>query len=151
VRFVRSLGLVVIATAVALAGCGEDRESGTGTSTTGTETEKRSTETETGAAAQPQPYVALKAITIEESEYKLSPNRVKLDKPGPYLFLAKNVGKTVHALELEGEGSEAQTDGAAPGKSDPLDATLKPGRYKLYCPVGTHEEAGMVGTVTVSG
>jgi uncharacterized cupredoxin-like copper-binding protein len=26
---------------------------------------------------------------------------------------------------------------------------LEPGEYKFYCPVGNHEQAGMVGTLTV--
>ena len=36
-----------------------------------------------------------------------------------------------------------------PGESTLLEVNLDPGIYKLYCPVGDHEERGMVGTVTV--
>jgi uncharacterized cupredoxin-like copper-binding protein len=143
VRHVRLIAsLLAVAVAAALAGCGEDRESGTGTSTNG------KTGTETAATPKGKP---VKTVAIGESEFKLSPKQVSVDKPGVYEFEAKNTGNTVHALELEGQGTEVETKEIQPGKSATLKAELKGGEYKLYCPVGNHEQQGMTGTVTVGG
>ncbi|HEX2097708.1 MAG TPA: plastocyanin/azurin family copper-binding protein [Rubrobacteraceae bacterium] len=57
----------------------------------------------------------------------------------------------MHALEIEGNGIEEETDDIEPGGSAELEVNLEPGTYELYCPVGNHEERGMVGTVTVRG
>ncbi len=135
----RTVALLSLLLALALAACGEDRETGTGTSTT-------KTGTETAAAPKGKP---VKTIEIEESEFRLSPDTVKLGKPGTYEFRAKNVGGTVHALEVEGQGTEVETDEIQPGKSATVKAELKEGEYKLYCPVGNHEQQGMTGKVTV--
>jgi uncharacterized cupredoxin-like copper-binding protein len=79
----------------------------------------------------------------------LDPAEITLDRPGTYLFRASNSGEAEHALEIEGEGIEEETEDIQPGESTLLEVNLDPGIYKLYCPVGDHEERGMVGTVTV--
>ena len=137
----RTATLSALLFALLLAGCGEDRESGTGASTSKTETEK-------AAAPKGKP---VKAIDIDESEFKLSPAKVKLDKPGVYEFRARNVGQTVHALEVEGKGAEVETKDIQPGKSATVKTELKDGEYELYCPVDDHKGKGMTGTVTVGG
>ena len=48
----------------------------------------------------------LKTIEVKETEFKLQPADITLDKPGTYVFRAVNSGDTVHALEVEGEGIE---------------------------------------------
>ena len=136
----RALPLLA-ALALALVACGEDRETGTGT-TTGPKTET------TGAATEPKGK-PVKTVELEESEFEISPKRVKVDKAGLYEFRVKNVGKTVHALEVEGQGSEVETEEIQPGKSATLKAQLEEGSYKLYCPVGNHEDQGMTGELTV--
>ncbi len=88
-------------------------------------------------------------IEVQETEFSLDPSEITLDRPGTYVFRAVNVGDTVHALEIEGEGIEEETEEIAPGESTELEVNLDPGTYKLYCPVGNHEELGMTGTVTV--
>ena len=40
----------------------------------------------------------LKTIEVKESEFKLKPAEITLDKPGTYVFKAVNSGDTVHAL-----------------------------------------------------
>ncbi len=79
----------------------------------------------------------------------MDPAEITLDRPGTYLFRASNSGEVEHALEIEGEGIEEETGDIQPGESTLLEMNLDPGIYKLYCPVGDHEERGMVGTVTV--
>ncbi len=88
-------------------------------------------------------------IEVQETEFSLDPSEITLDRPGTYVFRAVNSGDVVHALEIEGEGIEEETENIQPGESAELEVNLEPGTYKLYCPVGNHEERGMTGTVTV--
>src|SRR3712207_4115878 len=91
----------------------------------------------------------VKTIRIEETEFRLQPAEITLDKPGTYVFKAVNSGDTVHALEVEGEGIEEETQEIQPGQSATLKVELAAGTYELYCPVGGHKEEGMEGTLTV--
>jgi plastocyanin len=91
----------------------------------------------------------VKTIRIEETEFRLQPAEITLDKPGTYVFEAVNSGDTVHALEVEGEGIEEETEDIQPGQSAKLEVELEAGTYELYCPVGGHKEEGMEGTLTV--
>ena len=90
-------------------------------------------------------------IEVNEAEFSLDPADITLDQPGTYVFKAENSGNAVHSLEIEGQGIEEETATIQPGQSAELEVNLDPGSYKLYCPVGNHEERGMVGTVTVEG
>jgi plastocyanin len=91
----------------------------------------------------------VKTIRIEETEFRLEPAEITLDKPGTYVFDAVNSGDTVHALEVEGQGIEEKTEEIQPGQSAQLRVDLKAGTYELYCPVGGHKEEGMEGTLRV--
>ena len=88
-------------------------------------------------------------IEVQETEFSLEPSEITLDQPGTYVFRAVNSGTVEHALEIEGEGIEEETATIPPGESTVLEVSLDPGTYKLYCPVGNHEERGMTGTVTI--
>ncbi len=91
----------------------------------------------------------VKTISISETEYKLEPSTVKLDKQGIYVFKATNGGGVTHALELEGNGVEAKTGNIAPGSSAELRvAVTKAGEYELYCPIDGHKGRGMLAKVT---
>jgi uncharacterized cupredoxin-like copper-binding protein len=91
----------------------------------------------------------LKTIRVKETEFALKPAEITLEKPGTYLFKAVNSGGTVHALEVEGQGIEEETEEIQPGQSAELKVKLKTGTYELYCPVDGHKEEGMEGKVIV--
>jgi uncharacterized cupredoxin-like copper-binding protein len=91
----------------------------------------------------------LKTIRVKETEFALKPAEITLEKPGTYLFKAVNSGGTVHALEVEGQGIEEETEEIQPGQSAELKVKLKAGTYELYCPVDGHKEEGMEGKVIV--
>jgi plastocyanin len=77
----------------------------------------------------------VKAFTIQETEFKLTPNHVSLTKPGTYEFKGVNKGTVGHALEIEGAGVEAKSETVDPGNTTTLKVTItKPGSYELYCP-----------------
>ncbi len=91
----------------------------------------------------------VKKIEVKETEFELRPAEITLDKPGTYVFRAVNSGDTVHALEVEGEGTEVETEEIEPGQSAELKVKLEAGTYELYCPVDGHAEEGMEGKLTV--
>ena len=136
------VGVVFLASAAALvlSACGEDRETATGTSTTG------KTATETSAEPRGKPIATL---SVSEDEYTIRPAQFSLARPGVYEFDVRNTGKAEHALEVEGQGMEVETETFGPGKTAKLKANLKPGTYKLYCPVANHEQLGMTAKLTV--
>ncbi len=91
----------------------------------------------------------VKKIEVKETEFELRPAEITLDEPGTYVFRAVNSGHTVHALEVEGEGIEEETEEIEPGQSAELEVKLDAGTYELYCPVDGHAEEGMEGELTV--
>jgi uncharacterized cupredoxin-like copper-binding protein len=101
----------------------------------------------------------IKTVTIKESEFKLSPSRVTLSKPGTYSFKAEDDGSIQHSLEIEGKGVKSAggqvgevklRQALNPGQSGVLTVTFqKPGTYVMYCPVDDHEQLGMKGEVVV--
>jgi plastocyanin len=91
----------------------------------------------------------VKTIRVKETEFVLKPAEITLEKPGTYLFKAVNSGGTVHALEVEGQGIEEETEEIQPAQSAELKVKLEAGTYELYCPVDAHKEEGMEGKVIV--
>jgi len=92
------------------------------------------------------------AVAISLTEFALDPSDLTLSA-GTYTFDGINDGAIPHALSLAGEGVEAGTpDMSYPsGASQTFEVELAPGTYEIYCPVPGHKQAGMVGTITVTG
>jgi uncharacterized cupredoxin-like copper-binding protein len=85
----------------------------------------------------------IRTVVIKESEFKLDPSNVTLDKPGTYVFKARNIGNFPHALEVEDHGVEAETRQLNAGRSWKLKVDFKnPGTYEMYCPVDGHRDGG---------
>ena len=98
----------------------------------------------TGQAAAGQ------AISISETEFKLDPSSVQVDQAGTVTFRVTNDGAVDHALEVEGQGVEEETETVKPGESAELTVDLsKEGSYEIYCPIDGHRDSGMEGTLTV--
>jgi uncharacterized cupredoxin-like copper-binding protein len=129
---VRYLAVVVaVASLLLVAGCGGDDGEGEETTTT------------TAAS--------IETFTISETDFRLSPSTVTVNAPGTYTFEATNDGGTDHALEIEGNGVEEETDTIAPGESASVTVDLEAGTYEMYCPIDGHRDQGMEGEITVSG
>jgi plastocyanin len=132
------LAAVTLAAGMAIAACGQDgAPAPTTTNTVG------------------QPTGAQQPSTGTSVPVRLTEMRIELPQqsfaPGTYTFVASNEGRLPHALEIEGGGLEQATDTLSAGQSADLTVTLQPGTYKVYCPVGNHDEQGMNTTITVSG
>ena len=78
------------------------------------------------------------------------PPTVTIDAAGTYTFEATNDGGTDHALEIEGNGIEEETDTIGPGESASVTVDLEAGTYEMYCPIDGHRDQGMEGEITVS-
>ena len=70
-------------------------------------------------------------------------------KAGKVTVTFNNPSSVPHAVEIEGNGVESNTETVTGGEAPPVEVDLKPGTYEFYCPVGDHEAAGMKGTLTV--
>jgi uncharacterized cupredoxin-like copper-binding protein len=92
----------------------------------------------------------IRTITIEETDYALEPSSVQVERAGTYAFKVVNNGAVEHALEIEGEGIEEETQALGAGEEATLTVDLAEGSYELYCPVGDHKERGMTGTLGVA-
>jgi uncharacterized cupredoxin-like copper-binding protein len=88
-----------------------------------------------------------KTVAVDETEFKITAATTTF-KAGQITFVAKNVGKIPHDLAIK--GTPDKTPLIQPGASATLTATLKPGKYELYCTVPGHEAAGMKLNITVT-
>lgn len=103
-----------------------------------------------GEDTTPTTTASAETFTISETDFALSPSTVTIDAPGTYTFEATNDGGTDHALEIEGNGVEEETDTIGPGESASVTVDLESGTYEMYCPIGGHRDQGMEGEISVS-
>ena len=91
------------------------------------------------------------SVALTATEYKFDPADLTVDAAGKVTFTVSNDGQETHALEVEGNGVEEETDSIAAGESGTLTVDLEPGEYEFYCPIDGHREQGMEGTLMVGG
>ncbi len=82
-------------------------------------------------------------------DFLLMPPNAELDDAGTATFTVVNDGQTTHALEIEGQGVEEETELLEPGETAELTVDLEEGDYEMYCPVDGHRAQGMEGTLIV--
>jgi uncharacterized cupredoxin-like copper-binding protein len=104
-----------------------------------------SADTKTAATV---PDSAKGAVEVKLTEYKIEmPASVSA---GATTFMVTNTGKETHGFEIEGNGIEkALKPRLNKGGSGSLQVDLKPGTYKVYCPVLGHKRRGMSLDLTV--
>lgn len=138
-----AVALLLVSAALAACGGGDDDES----ATTGAAAPAQTTE-ETGGGGGGTTL----AETAQESG-GLSFSRSALTaRSGSVTVTLDNpsANQLPHAIEIEGNGVEEETETIDPGARASVTVDLRPGRYEFYCPVGDHRQAGMRGTLTVS-
>jgi uncharacterized cupredoxin-like copper-binding protein len=102
--------------------------------------------TTTTAQTTTQAEAAAQTVQVTEMEFKIALAGYKA-KAGKFTFNVKNAGKIAHDLAIKGGPKTALIQ---PGGTAQLTATLKPGKYHLYCTVPGHEQAGMKVDITLS-
>jgi uncharacterized cupredoxin-like copper-binding protein len=87
---------------------------------------------------------------VSEKEFSIALPGGKSLKAGSYTFDVANDGKVQHDLAIEGNGlKETKTPLIDPGRRKTLKVALKTGKYKFFCSVPGHEQAGMKVDVAV--
>jgi hypothetical protein len=111
--------------------------------------EPKGTDSLEGGIVSADPTAAPKPVTVTLREYEVGmPHTLA---PGAYLFTVRNEGSEPHSFEIEGNTMEVSLPTEVqPGETQTLPVDLAPGTYKVYCPVGEHDERGMQMSLTVS-
>jgi plastocyanin len=130
----RTLATLAATLVLAIAGCGGDDDSSSGSG--------GSSGSSSGGGGQ---QIAL----ASPADGSLKFDKTSLDaKAGTVTINYDNPSTTAHAVEIEGNGVEEESDTITGGKTS-VTADLKPGKYVFYCPVDSHRAQGMEGTLTV--
>lgn len=86
-------------------------------------------------------------------EVKLAEHQIDMPKSlqaGKTAFVVHNAGKEKHNFQIEGQGIDKKFLAAvSPDDTKVLHVDLKPGTYKVYCPVKDHAGEGMKLNLTV--
>jgi plastocyanin len=71
-------------------------------------------------------------------------------KAGKVTLVMDNPSSVPHAIAVEGNGVDKDGETVTQGGKSTVSVDLKPGKYEFYCPVDSHKEQGMEGTLTVT-
>ena len=132
----RTLIALALATAV-FAGCGG-----------GDDEESAATPTATQAPASSGGGETLKFSAPADGSLKFDQGDVTA-KAGKVTVEFSNPSSVPHAVEIEGNGVDEESETVTGSDAPPFTVDLKPGTYTYFCPVPGHEAAGMKGTLTV--
>jgi plastocyanin len=140
----RVITLLLLLPALIAVGCGDDDDSDEGGAAPApTTTQEESGGAEAGGGgAQTLTLVADPGGALEFDKTMLEA------APGEVTIVMDNQSDVPHAVEIEGNGVEAETETLTGGKAE-VTVDLKAGEYKFYCPVGNHAQAGMEGSLSV--
>jgi plastocyanin len=131
-RITFHLAVLLGAAALLAAGCGGDDDGGGGGS---------------GAAATSSGGGGALTLTADPGGAISWDKKSLSAKAGKVTIKLVNDSDTPHAVEIEGNGVEEESDTVTKGDAE-VSADLKPGKYEYYCPVGSHRQT-MNGTLTV--
>ena len=101
----------------------------------------------TSTAAKP---VAARVVKAELREWKISLSSASVSS-GQVTIEVHNSGAAAHSFEIEGNGIEQRTRPVTPDSTVTLTLDLKPGKYDIYCPLGSglHKTMGMTASLAV--
>jgi plastocyanin len=145
----RTLSLIALLCALAIvaAGCGDDDDNGSSGGSADTQT----TDTGGGAGETGGGGGAAQTLTLTADPggaFKFDKSTLTA-KAGKATVVLDNPSSLPHAVEVEGQGIEEESDTIGEGETAKVTVTLKPGKYEYYCPVDGHRAGGMEGTLTV--
>jgi uncharacterized cupredoxin-like copper-binding protein len=144
-----TLAVTLLLVSVALAACGggDDDDSSASGGTTAAQT----TEEPSGSSGAAGGGATLVETAQESGGLSFSRSELTARAGSVTVTLDNPSGNGLpHAIEIEGNGVEEETETIQPGDRASVTVDLRAGRYTFYCPVGNHRDAGMEGTLTVS-
>ena len=147
----RALSLIVLlcAFAIPVAGCGgDDDDSGGGGGGSGSSNSGPTNTESSGGGAASGGGQTLKIAADPSGALKFDKSSLSA-KAGKVTIVMDNPSDVPHAVEIEGNGVEAEGETVTKGGVSKASAEVKPGEYEFYCPVDGHKQAGMEGTLTV--
>jgi plastocyanin len=108
-----------------------------------------------GEAEPPAPPAAGGGPTTLENP--ADPSQLRFSKStleapaGTITLVMENPSAIEHNIAVRGEGVDEQGEVVGQGQESRVAVELEPGEYEFYCSVPGHEQAGMKGTLTVTG
>ncbi|MGH8068538.1 MAG: cupredoxin domain-containing protein [Candidatus Entotheonellia bacterium] len=89
-----------------------------------------------------------KIVTVEMKEFRFIPSQMTVER-GRVTFEVRNSGELPHVFQVTGPGVDTHI-ALLPAGATTLDVPLTmPGEYTLICPIPTHPEQGMRGSIVV--
>ena len=143
-----SLILLVGAIAIPVAGCGGDDDSG-GSTGSSNSSSGGGGNTNTTAKSGPGGRQVINIAADPSGALKFNKSSLSA-KAGKVTIVMANPSDLPHAIEVEGNGIEIKGQTVNKGGTSKASGDLKAGTYEFYCPVDSHKQAGMKGTLTVS-
>ncbi|MBV9465733.1 MAG: cupredoxin domain-containing protein [Solirubrobacterales bacterium] len=123
-----------------------------GSSSASSSTSNAGASSSASSSTQPAAAPAAHALTLSETEFKITPSDPTVPAAGPVTITVRNDGKVTHALSVQTPSGVVSTGRIAPGASATLKVDLsKPGRYVFFCPIDGHRMLGMQGTLVSGG
>ena len=142
----RLLAVVIgpLAVGVLMAGCG-----GSNSSSSSAPAKVKSTATQAKAnnAAGNSSTLSLSADPSGALKFN---KKVLSTKSGAVTINMSNPSSVPHGIAVEGNGVDKDGQTVTSGGTSTVSVTLKPGKYTFYCPVDSHKQQGMQGTLTVT-
>ena len=88
-------------------------------------------------------------VALSITDYRLHPQDVRAQK-GLITFRVRNDGRVPHAFQVAGpNGVRVEISTMLPGEPGAQTVRLRRGKWRLYCPLGNHEELGLYGSLEV--
>jgi uncharacterized cupredoxin-like copper-binding protein len=136
--------VVPLAAGVLVAGCGgSDNSSSTATSAVKSTAQKAKSNNAAGNSST-------LSLSADPSGALKFNKKVLSTKSGAVTINMKNPSSVPHGIAVEGNGVDKDGQAVTSGGTSTVSVTLKPGKYTFYCPVDSHKQAGMQGTLTVT-
>ena len=135
--------IALIVGAALIAGCGGGDDNGESAATpAATATQAPADDNGGGGATETVKFSAPSdgSLKFDQGDVTAKAGKVTVDFANP--------SSVPHAVEIEGNGVEKAGDVVTGGDTS-FSVDLKPGEYTYYCPVGSHRDQGMEGTLTV--
>ena len=90
------------------------------------------------------------SVRVTAKEYSFDPGGLVFNGAGTVRITLDNRGSLAHNIKVLDDGREiGGTESFAAGEKRTAAVEVRPGKYRLVCSVGDHEEKGMRGTLEV--